>query len=171
MQQKYYNVGKIINTHGIRGEVKVYRITDFEDRFQVGSKLLLANDRSEPVELEITSHRVHKGFDLLKFKGYNNVNDVESFKGLHLQIAEAQQTALEQGEYYYREIIGCTVFTNFGEQIGEITEILSPGANDVWVVKRLDGSEVYIPYIEDVVKDVDVHEKKVMIELMEGLLE
>lgn len=166
-----FKVGKIINTHGIRGEVKVKRITDFDDRFEVGATLYLEQENQEVIALEIIAHRMHKGFDLIRFKGYDNINEVEKFKGCLLKITEAQQTTLPAGEFYYHEIIGCEVYLTGGELLGKITEILAPGANDVWVVKRKQGKDVLIPYIPQVVIEVDVKHKKVVIDPLEGLIE
>ncbi|MBP2077633.1 ribosome maturation factor RimM [Oceanobacillus polygoni] len=170
MNSRMFNVGKIVNTHGIRGEVKVLRISDFEERFAPGEKLFVIKDE-QPIELKIAARRMHKGFDLLQFEGYANINDVESFKGCKLKINEAQLTELDQDEYYYHEIIGCEVFTAEGRNLGKIKEILSPGANDVWVVKQQAGKDLLIPYIDDVVTDVDIVNKKIVIEPMEGLLD
>lgn len=168
---KMFNVGKIVNTHGIKGEVKVQRITDFEDRFQIGRKLFLEKEDEKLLELKIDGHRVHKGFDLVHFADFNDISDVESFKGLRLKIDEKQLTDLEENEFYFHEIIGCVVYLSNGDKLGVITEILTPGANDVWVVSRENDKDVLIPYIEDVVKDVDISAQKVIIEPMEGLLD
>ncbi|GAA0445322.1 ribosome maturation factor RimM [Lentibacillus halophilus] len=165
------NVGKIINTHGVQGEVKVQRITDFDDRFDIGNQLVLVNEDSQELVLTIDGHRIHKGFDLIHFKGYDTINDVEWFKGKHLQISENQLTELDENEYYYHEIIGCSAYLTDGSYLGSIKEILSPGANDVWVVKREQGKDVLVPYIENIVQEVDVAAQKVVIEPMEGLLD
>ncbi|WP_174613270.1 ribosome maturation factor RimM [Virgibacillus ihumii] len=171
MTEKMFNAGKIINTHGIKGEVKVLRITDFEERFSPGNVLYLEKGDGQQLELKIAAHRIHKGYDLIRFVGYETINDVERFKGDYLKITEKQLTELDENEFYYHEIIGCDVYTVNDEKIGVINEILSPGANDVWVVKREYGKEVLIPYIEDVVKQVDISANKVVIEPMEGLLD
>lgn len=171
MTGKMYNTGKIVNTHGIRGEVKILRISDFAERFAVGETLYVMMENKEPLPLVIDAHRMHKGFDLVRFQGYDNINDVEHFKGARVKITEAQLTDLEENEYYYHEIIGCDVYTNDNEKLGTINEILAPGANDVWVVKQQNGKELLIPYIEDIVKTVDIKAKKVVIEPMEGLLD
>ncbi len=169
---QYFKVGKIVNTHGIRGEVRVISTTDFpEKRFQTGSRLVLFKEGMEPLELEVKSWRKHKNFDLLSFAGLESINDVEPFKGGVLKVGEDQLEALEEHEYYYHEIIGCKVMTLSGTYIGTVKEILSPGANDVWVVKGENGKEYLIPYIEDVVKSVDVEKKEITIEPMEGLLD
>jgi 16S rRNA processing protein RimM len=167
----WYNVGKLVNTHGIRGEVRVISTTDFADeRYKVGNSLFLFMDnKKEPIELKVASHRNHKNFDLLTFEGYHNVNQVEGFKGGILKIPESQLTPLDDNEFYFHEIIGCEVFTISGEEIGKIKEILTPGANDVWVIKGKSGKEILIPYIEQVVKQIDITNKKILIEPMEGL--
>lgn len=170
--EKWFNVGKIVNTHGIKGEVRVISRTDFpEERYKQGNHLFLfKKDSKEPIRLTVKSHRKHKNFDLLTFEGYENVNDVITMKEGILKISESQLGELEEGEYYYHEIIGCLVFTIHGQEIGKVTEILSPGANDVWVVKTKDKKDVLIPYIEDIVKKVDIKEQIILIEPMEGLL-
>lgn len=170
MLGKLFNIGKIINTHGVRGEVKIKRITDFEERFNVGETVYI-KDEDTTIPLIIASHRIHKGFDLITFEGMDNINDVEKYKGHYLQIHEDQQTELGENEYYYHEIIGCTVYTTTDEKLGTIKEILAPGANDVWVLQRPGKKDAYIPYIESVVKSIDVQERKIFIEPMEGLLD
>src|SRR5690625_2697036 len=168
---KMFTIGKIINTHGIKGEVKVKQITDFIERFNKGSTVYLIDQDDEAHQLEIDGLRTQKNLLLLHFTGYNTIEAVESFKGLSLKIKENQLTDLEENEYYYYEIIGCSVYTMDGEEIGIIDSILSPGANDVWVIKDNQKKDILIPYIEEVVKIVDVENKRVIIEPMEGLLE
>lgn len=168
----YYKVGKIVNTHGIRGEVRVISTTDFtEERYQVGEKLFLFRDNQEVLPLTIASYRRHKNFDLLSFEGYPNINDVEAFRDGILKISEKQMGELDEHEYYYHEIIGLTVVDEADKEIGKITEILSPGANDVWVVKRKGKKDALIPYIESVVKDIDLTAGTVHVEIPEGLLD
>lgn len=163
-------VGEIVNTHGLKGEVKVKRVTDFSERFHVGEKVYITLDSVE-VELIIDQFRTQKNLDVLHFEGHNSINDVEHFKGHSLYIKEEQLTPLDEHEYYYYEIIGCKVVTTENEPIGTIASILTPGANDVWVVENDNGKEILIPYIEQVVKHVDVDRKLITIEIMEGLLE
>ena len=153
-------VGKIVNTHGLKGEVKVKRITDFEERFHVGSTVYIKNKDNEAIPLIIASFRTHKNHDLLQFEEYDSIEVVEPLKGATLYIKKEQLTPLEPGEFYFHEIIGCKMYTLDGEYIGEIESILTPGANDVWVVKNDSGKEILIPYIDDVVKEVNIEEKK-----------
>ncbi|GIO21945.1 ribosome maturation factor RimM [Oceanobacillus sp. J11TS1] len=170
MSKQKLKIGKIINTHGIRGEVKILRITDFEERFTPGNEVIIAADQGD-ITLTIDSHRIHKGFDLITFKGYTNINKVEQWKGLNLFIDKNQATELEEDAYYYHEIIGCQVQTTEGETLGKVKEILSPGANDVWVVQRPGKKDLLLPYIEDVIKKVDTDTGIISVELMEGMLD
>ena len=163
-------VGQIVNTHGIKGEVKVKSNSDFTDtRFQPGEVLTAKLNQTEK-DLTITSYRVHKGFHMLKFEGIDNINDIEYLKGATLyQERDHEEIELEENEFYYSDIIGCTVFDDNEQPIGRITSIFETGANDVWVVKG--DKEYLIPYIADVVKEVNVEGKKVIITPMEGLLD
>ncbi|WLV25739.1 ribosome maturation factor RimM [Aciduricibacillus chroicocephali] len=171
MEMELLNAGKIVNTHGIRGEVKVLRISDFDDRFKPGNILYLEGPDKEVQQVTVTAHRVHKGFDLICFKEFGNINEVEKFKGSYLKIPKTMLEELPDNEFYYHEIIGCSVFLPNGEELGKVKEILSPGANDVWVIQRPHGKDQLIPYIEEVVKSVDPTRKRIEIEPMEGLLD
>jgi 16S rRNA processing protein RimM len=173
VKEKWFNVGKIVNTHGVRGEVRVISKTDFaEERYVPGNTLYIFKEGSDiPIEVVIDSHRVHKNFDLLTFEGMPSIQNVEQFKGALLKVDENQLSELDEGEYYFHEIIGCQVYTDQGEEIGTIREILATGANDVWVVKRKEGKDLLIPYIEEIVTEINIDEKKVIITPMEGLLD
>lgn len=163
-------VGQIVNTHGIKGEVKVKSHSDFTDiRFQPGETLIV-NHKDEDITLTVKSHRIHKGLHMLTFEGIHNINDIEYLKGdILLQERDHEDIELQEHEYYYSDIIGCTVFDEEDTPIGRIINIFETGANDVWVVKG--DKEYLIPYIADVVKNVDIEHKKVIISPMEGLLD
>ncbi|RAP76286.1 ribosome maturation factor RimM [Paenibacillus montanisoli] len=169
---QWLSVGKLVNTHGIRGEVKVVSQTDFpEERFAPRNVLtLLQPETKQTLEVEVQSARLHKNMYIVKFRGYDNINDVEKYKGWELKVSKNDLVDLEEGEYYHHQIIGCKVNTDDGEELGVITEILSPGANDVWVIQRPKGKQLLIPVIDDVVLDVNVEAKLVKVHLMEGLI-
>lgn len=165
----YYHVGKIVNTHGIKGEVRVVPITDFaEQRFQVGSQLIIETE-SRQIPVTVESARPHKGMELVKFAGLDNINDVQQYRNCFLSVSEDQQDDLADGQYYYHQIIGLAVETQDGRHLGQIKEILSPGANDVWVVNRPGKNDLLLPVIKDVIKQVDLDHHKVIVELLEGL--
>ncbi|GLX71177.1 ribosome maturation factor RimM [Paenibacillus glycanilyticus] len=172
MSKKYYNVGKLVNTHGLRGEVKILPQTDFADsRFAPGSKLSLQHpDNGQSLVVEVVSAKEHKGMYIVKLKGYNDINEVEKYKGWVLKIAEDELEDLEDGEYYYHEIIGCKVVTEDGEELGNISDILRPGANDVWVVDMPKKKQLLLPIIDEVLLKVDVANKTVTVRLLEGLI-
>ena len=166
----YYRVGKIINTHGIRGEVRVLSTSDFTDeRFMPGNALYLFDKGELVKEVIVKTHRKHKQFDLLSFEKLEDINLIEGFKGFDIKISEDQQQDLEDGSYYYHQIIGLDAVTLDGEKIGKISEILAPGANDVWVVKRKGKKELLLPVIDDVIKKVDLEQGLVVVDLLEGL--
>lgn len=167
---KYYNVGKIVNTQGLQGELRVLSVTDFADeRFKKGSKLSIFDEKDQFVlEVEIASHRKQKNFDIVKFKGLYHINDVEKYKGHSLKVAEENLADLEDGDFYYHEIIGLEVYEK-DQLLGVISDILQPGANDVWVVKRKGKRDLLLPYIPPVVLNVDVAAGRVDVELLEGL--
>ena len=165
-------VGKIVNTHSLKGEVKVISSTDFEEeRFKKGSKLLITRGNQLIREVVVQSYRNHKNFLLVKFEGIDSVEEAEKLKNLHIKIDSDEVGELEENEFYFHQIIGCEVFDENDKNLGEIIDILTPGANDVWVIKGENDKEILIPYIEDVVKKIDITSKKVNIEVMEGLID
>lgn len=163
-------VGKIANTHGLKGELKILAATDFpEERFKKGAVLFLDVD-GEKKELEVTTYRPHKQFHLVTFKGLENINLVEKYKGLKLYVHAEDVHELPENEYYYHEIIGCEAIVD-GETIGIVDDIFETGANDVWVIKRPGKSDALIPYIESVVKEIDVEAKQVVITPIPGMID
>lgn len=165
-----YRIGKIINTHGLKGEIKVQQTTDFEELFHAGKTVYIDINGVE-TEFLIEQQRTHKHHLLILFKHVDSLEEAEKLKGFNIKVKQEQLPQLGENEYHYHEIIGCHMYTTDGEHIGEIVNILSPGANDVWVTRNDEGDEHLIPFIDEVVKDVNVKDKKVMIELMEGLLD
>lgn len=169
---QWFNVGELVNTHGVQGEVRVISRTDFpEERFAVGSELaLFMPNETESVNLKIATQRQHKNFYLLTFEDHFNLAHVEKYKKGMLKVSEDRLGELDEHEFYYHDIKGCEVFTLEGDSIGIVTDILETGANDVWTVTPAEGKPHYIPYIEDIVKEIDISNKKITIEVMEGLL-
>ena len=165
----YFNVGKIVNTQGLQGEMRVLSVTDFaEERFKKGNRLALFDKKDQFVmDVEIASHRKVKNFDIIKFKGMYHINAIEKFRDFSLKVAEEDLSDLEEGEFYYHEIIGLEVYEN-DVLLGTIKEILQPGANDVWVVKRKGKRDLLLPYIPPVVLGIDIEQGRVDVEIPEG---
>lgn len=147
--------------------------TDFpEERFKRGSSLAVYHPQKQTVhDVTVESSRFHKGMYIVKLAGLDDINEVQSLKGSLLKVRKEHLQKLSEDEYYYYEIIGCTVITDEGVTLGTIGEILSPGANDVWVVERKEGKPILLPVIDDVILSVDVAAKQVKVHLMEGLTE
>ncbi|WP_125761112.1 ribosome maturation factor RimM [Companilactobacillus hulinensis] len=172
MAEEFYRVGTIVNTHGIKGELRIIPITDFpEERFKKGAKLFLRQSGKKDKKFVVESSRKHKNFILIKFEGYDNINDVEQYVKSELFSDNEVKPELNDGEFFYSQIIGLTVVDpNLGE-IGKIKEIMELGPNDVWVVKGPKYKEVLVPYINDVVKKVDLDAKRVDVEIPDGLID
>ncbi|MBD2846111.1 ribosome maturation factor RimM [Paenibacillus sp. IB182496] len=172
MTDQWLNVGKLVNTHGLRGEIKVLPQTDFPDvRFAKGSRLtLLRPDGADSREVEVAGAREVKGMYVVKLKGIETINEIESCKGWDVKVPAEQRVELEDGEYYHRDIIGSEVVTEGGELLGTIGEILQPGANDVWSVSRPGEKPLLLPVIDEVVLGVDIAAKRVTVRLMEGMV-
>lgn len=167
---EYLNVGKIVNTQGLKGEVRVISQTDFPElRYKKGAILTLFQEKKEPIKLVIKSHRKHKNFDIISFENHFSINDIEKYRDGILKVAKEDLTELAEDEFYYHEIIGLTVIDETGTEIGKIKEILSPGANDVWVIQREKKKDLLLPYIESVIKKVDLASGIVRVEIPEGL--
>jgi len=166
MRETYLAVGRMIGPHGVRGEIKVKQLTDFPERFATGSLLFV---EGEPFQREIVSSRPHKGVLLIKFSGLDDRNAVESLRGKYLFIAREEAVVLGENEYYEDELIGLRVETMTGELLGELTEVIWTGANEVYVVQGPRG-EILLPAIAEVVQEVDVEGGVMRVTLLPGLL-
>ena len=174
-EEQYYLVGKIVNTQALRGEVRVMATTDFpEERFKIGATLAIFNGDKLVEMVEVDGHRLHKNFNLLHFKGKDNINDVEKFKGFDLKVAGTEREAdeLDENEFYYDDIIGVEVYTTDEIYLGKVREITSLPSNDVWAIQRPNkGKDILIPYIEDIVLEIDLDDNRVVIDPMDGLID
>ena len=162
-------VGRITGAHGIRGEVKVEILTDFPERFSPGSSLLLVPPAGEPRKVAVLSSRQHKGRMLVALEGVADRNDAEGLRGSWLKIGEDELTPLPSGRYYQFELLGLAVVTEEGEALGEVEEIMPTGGNLVLAVRR-GGREVLLPFIDDVVLEVDLEARRMTVRLLEGLV-
>ncbi|WP_317367040.1 ribosome maturation factor RimM [uncultured Tyzzerella sp.] len=163
----YFVIGKIVNTQGIKGEVRVLPTTDDINRFKKLKEVYISK-RSGMDLYEIESTRFHKQFVLLKFKGIDTMNDAELIKNTEIKISKDLAIPCEEDEYYIGDLYGMEVFTDEGENIGTIEDIIFTGANDVYLVKK-DDSQILIPAIKQCILNVDVKEKTMKVHLLEGL--
>ena len=158
-------VGVITSTHGIRGEVKVFPTTDDAARFKKLKNVILDNGK-ERRDLEITSVKFFKNQVILKFKG---INDVEKYKKAPLFVTRENAVPLEENEYFIADLIGLSVISDEGEELGVIDDVLQTGANDVYVVKKAGANDLLIPAIKDCILDVDVENGMMKVHLLAGL--
>ena len=162
-------VGVITQTHGIRGEVKVYPTTDDAARFRKLKEVILDTGR-ERLTLKIENVKFFKQFVILKFQGYDSINDMEKYKRASLLVPRDQAVKLEKDEYFVADMIGITVVTDEGENFGVLKDVLATGANDVYVVSRADGTEVLLPAIKECILAVDMEKRVIKAHIMDGLL-
>ena len=158
--EQLLQVGVISSTHGIRGEVKVFPTTDDVKRFKKLKKVILDTGR-EHLPLEVA---------IVKFKGIDNINDIEKYKGKSLLVDRENAVKLRKDEYFIADMIGLQVYTEDGEAFGVLKDVLETGANDVYIIDSPKHGEVLVPAIKQCILDVDIEGQKMTIHLMEGLV-
>ena len=167
--EKQLQVGVISSTHGVRGEVKVFPTTDDVKRFK-DLKHIYLDTGKEQMSLEIEGVKFFKQFAILKFKGIDNINDIEKYKGRPLFVDREDAVELEDDEYYIADMIGISVFTEDGKQFGTLKDVMETGANDVYIIDSNEHGEVLLPAIKECVLDVNIEEGKMTVHIMEGLI-
>ena len=163
-------VGVISSTHGVRGEVKVFPTTDDVKRFKRLKEVILETGKEE-LTLEIEGVKFFKQFAILKFKGIDNINDIEKYKGKGLFVTRKNAVPLRMDEYFIADLQGLSVEDEDANQIGTLRDVMETGANDVYIVDMLDGREVLLPAIKECILDVDVEGGKIRVHMMDGLLD
>ena len=167
--EQLLQVGVISSTHGVRGEVKVFPTTDDVKRFKKLKKVILDTGK-EQLPLEIEGVKFFKQFVILKFRGIDNINDIEKYKGKSLLVDREHAVKLKKDEYFIADMIGMDVFTEEGELFGALKDVMETGANDVYIIEMTDGKEVLVPAIKQCILDVDIENRKMVIHLLEGLV-
>ncbi len=168
--EQFLRVGVISSTHGIRGEVKVYPTTDDPERFLDLDEVILDTGREHKI-LEIEGVKFFKNQVILKFKGYDNINDIEKYLKKDLLVDREHAVELGENENFIADLIDMEVVTDEGKILGTLTDVIETGANDVYAVKTPEGKEILLPAIRDCILDVNVDEKRMTIHVMEGLLD
>lgn len=161
-------VGVVTTTHGVRGEVKVFPTTDDSARFKKLKNVILDMGR-EKLDMEITSVKFFKNLVILKFKGYDNINDVERFRQAKLLVTRDNAVELAENEYFIADLIGLKASSDEGEDLGEITDVLQTGANDVYVISKEGTPDLLVPAIKDCVVNVDIEAGTIVLHLLDGL--
>ena len=167
--EQMLRVGVITSTHGVRGEVKVFPTTDDAKRFKTLKKVIL--DGREPLELSIEQVKFFKNMVILKFKGYDNINDVETWRQRDLLITRDQAVELKEDEYFITDLIGLTVVNEEEAVLGRVKDVLETGANDVYVVELIGGKELLLPAIKDCILNVDLEGGRMKVHVLDGLMD
>ena len=165
----YLEIGQIVNTFGIKGMVKVKPFTDNIERFNNLEKIYIKN-KSGQTEYKIQEVKYHKNMVLIKFEGIENPEQADLLRNSYLIVDRETEEPLEAGRYYIVDMIGLDVFTDDNEYLGKLEDIYNTGSNDIYVVKNELGKQVLLPAIEDVIKNIDMDNKKVIVHLIPGLV-
>ncbi|MBU5437729.1 ribosome maturation factor RimM [Tissierella sp. MSJ-40] len=168
-EMDYIKVGKIINTHGIKGEVKVFPLTDNLERFDDLKKAYLGEKK---IKVELENVKYHKGLVIIKFKEYNNINEILSFKDYFIYVDEEERIVLPENHFFIYDILGCQVFDSMGKNIGIVEDVIQASSNDVYVIKdEKNNKEYLIPAVRQFFLEINIKEKKIIIDPIEGMIE
>lgn len=163
-------VGIITSTHGVRGEVKVYPTTDDPRRFRRLKEVVLDTGK-EKLNLEIEGVKFFKQFVILKFKGLDNINDIEKYRQKSLYVTRKNAVRLQRDEYFIADLIGLKVQDEDGKELGTVKDVIETGANDVYEVEMVDGKSLLLPAIKQCILNVDVENGIMQVHVLEGLLD
>ncbi len=162
---EFIKFGTLVNTHGLKGEVRIKSDSDFKDeRFKKGNTFFI----DKKIEVTVKSHRAHKNLDLLVFEGYNHINDIEKYKGLDLFIEKDKLEKLSDDEYYFFELEGLSVYED-NKLLGSVKEIKESPANPLLILSMKD-KDVMIPFVGEFIINVDIENKRIDISTIEGML-
>lgn len=157
MKEDRIKIGKIVNTFGIKGELKVYPYIDYIDEL---SKIYIDNK-----EYTLSKSRNQKNVVIIKIKGIDDINLVEGLKNKEIEIDRADLPKLKEGEYYIEDLIGLDVYTDEGKLLGKLDDIFNTGANDIYQVNN-----ILLPAIPDVIKKIDIENQKIIVHIIKGLM-
>ena len=167
--QKRLEIGQIVNTFGIRGEVKVVPFTNDIKRFDDLKKVYVKSNKQSK-QYKVENVRYHKNMALLKLEGINNPEIAEMLKNSYLEIDREDAIPLEEGTYFIADLIGLDVYTDEGKLLGKVNDIYNTGSNDIYVIKDEFGKQILLPGIKEVIKDVQIENSKIIVHLIPGLI-
>lgn len=167
--QKYLEVGQIVNTHGLKGYLKVVPYTDNMERFEELKNVIIVY-KKENLEYEIEKVKYLKGMVLLKLKGIEHINEAEKYKNCFLKIKRENAKKLEKNTYFIADLIGLNVYNDKKEKIGTLDEIFPTGSNDVYVVKTETGKQILLPAISSVIKKIDLEKGEIIVDVSGGVM-
>ena len=167
--QEYFEIGQIVKTFGVKGEVKVNPFTDDVEQFERLKSILVVKNK-QLQEIEIEKARYQKNLVILKLKNIDDMNTAEKYKGCYIKIHRKDARKLPKGKYFIADIIGSEVITDDGKSLGKVDDIYNTGSNDIYVVKDELGKQILLPGIKEVILNVDIEKQIVTVHLLEGLI-
>ena len=170
MNEDMFRIGVITSTHGLKGEVKVFPTTDDPARFKKLKKCFIRT-KSGDVPVEKKSCKFFKNMVIVKFKGFDNINDIEIYKNKDILITREDAVPLGPDENFIVDLIGLKVATDEGEELGILKDVLQTGANDVYVVEMTDGKELLLPAIKQCILNVDLEQQTMTVHVLDGLMD
>lgn len=170
MSEEMFRIGVITSTHGLKGEVKVFPTTDDPARFKT-LKHCYIRTKTEDMPVEKKTCKFFKNMVILSFEEFHDINEIEKYKGCELYVKREDAVPLEEDEFYIADVIDSEVFEDNGKKLGTLVDVMQTAANEVFVVKMENGKEVLLPVIKDCVLDINTDEKKVVVHMMNGLLD
>lgn len=162
-------IGQIVNTFGIKGFVKVNPFVDDISRFDDLKKVYIKKQKVLK-ELEVEEVKYHKNMVLVKFKGIDKVEEAETLRNSYLEVDRENAIDLQEGEYFIADLLGLEVITDEGKVLGKLEDIFNTGSNDIYVVKDELGKQILLPAISEVIKEINIEDKKIVVHLLEGLI-
>lgn len=168
--EELLQVGILSSTHGVRGEMKVFPTTDDVKRFKKNKEYILQTPKGN-LAVKVESVKFFKQFVILKFEGFDTLDDILPYKGCSLLVDRDHAVKCEKDEYFIADLIGSLVENEEGETIGTLTDVMQTGANDVYVVETAGGKEYLFPAIKECILQVDMDRKKVTVHVMPGLMD
>ncbi len=169
MKQEYFEIGQIVNTFGIKGFVKINPFTDDLERFEELDSVLVVKNK-ELIEMQIEEVKFHKNLVLVKFKGVEDINMAEKFKGCYIKISRDKARKLPEDTYFIADLIGIKVYDDNGNLIGKVQDIYNNKSHDIYVVKDDLGKQILLPSTKEVIKQIDLDEDKMIVHLIDGLV-
>ena len=167
--EKYLEIGQIVNTNGLKGILKVKPLTDDITRFE-DLEAVYIEKAKELIKYNIQEVKYNKNMVLLKLEGIDDISEAEKYKNCYIKINREDALTLEENSYFVVDIIGLEVYTEEEELLGKVIEVFSTGSNDVYTIKNSEGKEILLPAISEVIKNVDIPNKKIIVHLLEGLI-
>ena len=167
--QEYFEIGQIVNTHGVRGQVKVNPFTDDIERFEELKSIYIVKNK-QLLEFEIEDVKYQKNMIILKLKGIDTPEQAESLRNCYIKINRKDARKLPKDTYFIADIIGSNVITDDGKSLGKVDDIYNTGSNDIYVVKDELGKQILLPNIKEVILDIDIEKQIVTVHLLDGLI-